>query len=186
MKKSTLNIVTELRKKLLEFPAIVNDLERKDPSFLENLFKWMKKSEEIFITYNISEVSELSGLRSKIISPRFSDNKSISVRKTQLKIAAEVLYDLQKTVLKVLNPLEIKIEESRILIRQLLLIVSQTHEIKYNSALPFDDFVNNIWQFITSNEQLKAGAIKLKISLIMSDIQMLIAEEINLEDFETE
>jgi len=43
--------------------------------------------------------------------------------------------------------------------------------------------LNEIWQFIISNDQLKAGAIKLKTSLTMEDINILIAEEIDLEDF---
>jgi hypothetical protein len=150
---------------------------------MENLFLWIQKSEEIFATYNISEVSELSGLRSKIISPKFSDNKSVSVKKSQLKIASEVLYDLQHTFLKVLNPYELKVNECRGLIRQLLIIVSQTQAIKYSSDLPFDNLVNDVWQFIVSNEQLKAGVVKLKTSLIMNDIIILLAEEIDLEDF---
>jgi hypothetical protein len=63
------------------------------------------------------------------------------------------------------------------------LIISQAKVVKYDPDLPFENFVDAIWKFTTSNEQLQAGAIKLKTMLIMSDIQMLIAEEINLEDY---
>jgi len=183
MKKSTLNLVTALKGKLLEFPVIVSSLEKKEVSFINQLLLWINKSEEIFTTYNISEVSELAGLRSKIIAAKYSDNKSNPIKKQQLKIAAESLYDIQHVVLKVLNPIETKVEECRELIRQLLLIVSQTQVIKYNQDLPFDSLINDIWQFIVSNEQLKAGAIKLKITLTLTDIHLIIAEELNLEDF---
>ena len=183
MKKSTVNLVTALKGKLLEFPSIVNSLERKEISFITQLLIWINKSEEILTTYNISEVAQLAGLRSKIIAPKYSDDKRISFKKLQLKIAAESLFDIQNVVLKVLNPLELKVEESRELTRQLLLIVSQTQAIKYNHNLPFDNLINDIWKFIISNEQLKAGAIKLKTSLTMTDIQLLIASEIDLEDF---
>jgi hypothetical protein len=183
MKKSTVNLVTALKAKLLEFPTIVNSLERKEPNFMNQLFLWINQSEEILSTYNISEVSELAGLRSKIIAPKYADTKSISIKKLQLKIAAESLFDIQHIVLNVLNPKELKIEECRELIIQLLNIVSQTQAIKYNSSLPFDHLINDIWQFIVSNDQLKAGAIKLKTSLIMTDIHLLIAEELNLNDF---
>ena len=183
MKRSALNLVSALKSKLLEFPGIVSSLEKKEIFFIEKLFMWINNTEEILTTYNISEVSEISGLRSKIISPKFSNNKSISIKKAQLKIASEILYELQNTVLKVLKPFELKVEECRELVRQLLLIVGQTKAIKYNSDFPFENLVNDVWQFIVSNEQLKAGAIKLKTNLPITDIQIIIAEELNLEDF---
>ena len=183
MKKSTVNLVTALKVKLVEFPSIVDSLERKEISFIPQLILWISKSEDILTSYNVSEVSQLAGLRSKIIASKYSDNKSISHKKLQLKIAAESLFDIQNVVLKVLNPLEIKVEECRELTRQLLLIISQTQAIKYNKDLPFDNLIHDIWKFIIVNEQLKAGAIKLKTSLIMTDIQLLIADELNLEDF---
>lgn len=183
MKKSILNLTVVLKEKLIEFPAIVNSLENKDVSFLSKLFLWINKLEDILTTHNISDVSELAGLRSKILTPQFSDNKRISIKKMQLKIASECLYDIQHNVLKILHPFELKIEESRELIRQLLLILSQTQQVKYNSDQPFDNLINEVWQFISSNEQLKAGAIKLKTLLPINDIFMLIAEEINIEEF---
>lgn len=183
MKKSTVNLVTALKAKLLEFPNIVNSLEKKEVNFINQLFLWISQSETIFATYNVSEISELAGLRSKIIAPKYSDNKSISIKKLQLKIAAESLFDIQHVVLKVLNPLESKVEECRELIRQLLLIVSQTQVIKYNKDQLFENLINDIWQFIISNDQLKPGAVKLKTSLTLTDIQQIIVEEINLEDF---
>ncbi|MBI5216195.1 MAG: hypothetical protein HY960_10625 [Ignavibacteriae bacterium] len=183
MRLSTINLVNSLKNKLLEFPQIVNCLEKKDISFIEKVFFWIKQTEEIFSTYNISEVSELAGVRSKILTPKYSDMRSISVKKSQLSIASQSLYELQHTVLNVLHRYDGKLEECRELVRQLLLIVSQTHTIQYNSDLPFDQFINELWQFINTNEQLKAGAVRLRTVLIMDDIRILIAEEVNVEDF---
>lgn len=183
MKKSTVNLVKALKAKLSEFPKLVTSLEKKEIDFMHQLFSWMGQTEEIFATYQISEVSELAGIRSKILAPKFTDERSMSIKKLQLKVAAESLFDIQHVVLKVLSPHETKVEECRELIRQLLLIVSQTKAIQYNIEAPFEDLIQAIWQFINANEQLKPGALKLKTSLIMTDIQLLIAEEINLEDF---
>lgn len=183
MNKSKVQLVYALKEKLLEFPKIVNKLEKKDIHFTDQLILWIQKSEEILTTYNISAVSELSGLRSKIIATRYSDQKSLSIKKLQLKVAAELLFDTQHIILNVLMPFESKIEECKELIRQLLLIVSQAKVIKYNNKLPLDSLIQEVWAFIISNEQLKLGAIKLRTSIQMIDIQLLIAEEINLEDF---
>lgn len=183
MKKSVLHLIKVLQSQLLEFPELVNNLEGKEVSFLSKLFQWMKTIEDIMATHNISEVSEIAGLRSRIIAERFNECNGVSKKKMTLKVASEVLYDLQKTTLQVLKPYEIKTEESRELIRQLLLIVSEMNVIIYDDNQPFESFVNTIWQFIFANDQLKAGGIKLKTNLPINDIRLLIAEEINLEDF---
>ena len=105
------------------------------------------------------------------------------MRKIQLRAAAEVLYDLQSIILRIASPYESKIEECRDLIRQLLLLVSQVGSVKYTQGKLFNDFLDEIWKFIFAADQLKAGAIKLKSSLPISDIYRLLAEEIDLEDF---
>ncbi len=184
MRKSTVYLVNSLKEKLLEFPKIVNKLERKELDFIQKLLLWINSIEEILTSNNISSVSELSGIKSKIIATKFNDDRKNNLKKLQLRAAADSLFDIQEVVLKVLTPKEIKVEESRELIRQLLLIVSQIGAIKYNKNHPFEDLINEIWQFISSNDQLKPGAVKLKTSFTITDIQMLIAEEINLEDFE--
>jgi hypothetical protein len=183
MRKSAINFVNRLKDQLLQFPAIVNSLEKREPSFVEKVLQWIEACEQVFTTYNISEVAELAGLRSKIIATRFAEDKHISIRKTQLKAASEVLYSLQVTVLNAVRPVELKIEECRELVKQLLLIVSQAKALQYDCDRPFDDLINNVWDFIITNDQLKAGAIKLRTNLQVDDIRLLLAEEIELEDF---
>jgi hypothetical protein len=183
MRKSILNLINNLKKSLLQFPEMVNSLEKKDSLFLDKLFIWIKLVEDVLTTYNISNVSELAGLRSKIIAPKFLEERNTTIKKIQWKIAAEVLYEVQAVVLDILIPHEKKAEESRALLRQMLLIVSQTKLIQYDAQKPFDDLVQEIWQFINANEQLRAGAIKLRTDFSITDIQILITEEINLEDF---
>lgn len=167
---------------LLEFPGLVDALERKDVSFIEKLLRWIKKGEDIFSSHNLSQTSELAGLRSKILSPKFSDDKVRPSRKVQLSIASELLYDIQHVVLKQIVPHEANVQECRELIRQLLLIVAQSKAIQYDPDTPFEMFVNNVWQFINSNDQLRPGLIKLRSSLSNDDIRILIAEEIELEE----
>jgi hypothetical protein len=183
MRKSDINLVTQLKGNLLEFPGIVNSLEQKDGGFVSTLLAWIKKNEDILASYNISEVSELAGLRSKVLAAKLTDDKKILPRKAQFKMAAAVLYELQNSILHILKPVELKVEECRELVRQLLLIVSQAGLFSYQPGQPFETLINEIWQFISTNEQLKAGAVKLKTVLIQTDIQLMLAEEINLEDF---
>lgn len=143
---------------------------------------WIKGCEDLLTTHNVAEVAALSGLRSRILSGDHSEKRRVTARKAQINIGGEVLFDVQKTVLDVLRPVELKIEEASELAAQLLAIVSSTGQVK-NTGQDFETLISEVWQFILANEQLRAGAVKLKATFSATDIQLLLAREINLEDF---
>lgn len=182
MKPSPITIVESLKIKLLQFPKLVDSLQNKDNTFLLNLENWMKDIETIFNNNNISEVSEIAGLRSKILAPLFSDSQNRSAKKRQIQVAAACLYDIQSTVLAIVNPYEIKINEAKDIVLQLLVILSQSGSIKYNNT-DFQGFVNQIWVVFSSHEQLRPSTAKILTLIPQMDAMRLIAEEINLENF---
>ncbi|WP_027387689.1 hypothetical protein [Chryseobacterium gregarium] len=183
MRKSQFILVSQLKEKLQEFPGIVSSLEKKDPYFIDKIMLWLKASEDIFSTYNISEVSEIAGFRSKIIAARITEGRGVNVKKNQIKAASGILYDIQNSVLTVLTPYERKISECREIVKQLLVLTAQTRTQLYDENLPFEDFIKKIWLYILSENDLKMGAIKLKSLLSEMDIIMLMGDEIELSDF---
>lgn len=183
MKKSQFILVTQLKEKLQEFPHIVSFLESKDPHFIEKLFLWLRSVEDIFSTHNISEVSEIAGFRSKILTAKLNDERGTNIKKNQIKTAAQCLYDIQNTVLNVLMPYEQKMNECKEIIKQLLAFILQTNVLKYHKEMDFENFVNALWQHMLSDDNLRTGAMRLKSVLSEIDIPMLIASEIDLEDF---
>ncbi|MFY1045378.1 hypothetical protein [Chryseobacterium sp. GP-SGM7] len=183
MKKSQFILVNQLKEKLQDFRMIVTSLETKEPSFLEKIFSWLKSTEDIFSTNNISEVSEIAGLRSKILTAKFSDERGSNIRKNQIKVAAGILYNAQNTVLNILMPYEQKINDCKEITKQLLALTAQTEIQKYNKNIKFEDYVTIVWHYIISDNNLKVGAVKLKSILSEMDILMVIADEIDLEEF---
>lgn len=183
VKKSQFILVSQLKEKLQEFPKIVSFLEKKDPFFIEKIISWLKAVEEILSNNNISEVSEIAGFRSKIIAGKFSDERGFNTKKNQIKIAANLLYDAQNCVINVLLPHEGKMNECRDITKQILALTAQKKGIHYAKEVDFNDFVQKIWRYILSDTDLKIGGIKLKSMLSEMDIIMLIADEIDLEDF---
>lgn len=183
MRKSQFILVSQLKEKLQEFPGIVSSLEKKDPYFIDKIMLWLKASEDIFSTYNISEVSEIAGFRSKIIAARITEGRGVNIKKNQIKAASGILYDIQNSVLTVLTPYERKISECREIVKQLLVLTVQTRTQIYDENLPFEDFIKKIWLYILSENDLRMGAIKLKSLLSEMDIIMLIGDEIELSDF---
>lgn len=183
MKKSQFILVTQLKEKLLEFPSLVSSLDKKDPYFIDKIMDWLMASENILSTYNISEVSEIAGFRSKIISARLTDGRGINIRKNQTKAASGILYDIQNTVLNVLIPYERKLNDCREIIKQLLTLAAPIYTPRYNSSMEFNDFIRNIWLYLLTHNELKMGTVKLKSMLSEMDILMLMGDEIELSDF---
>lgn len=182
MRTSSITIIESLKVKLLEFPILVDNLQNKDTSFLQNLQNWMREIELILKNNNISETSEIAGFRSKILAPLFSDDKSRSSKKRQISVASETLYEIQNTVLTVLKPYETKVNEARDIVLQLLIVLSQSESVKYNGS-DFQDFINKIWTLFSTHEQLKPSAAKILTLISQIDALRLIADEINLENF---
>lgn len=183
MKKSQFILVSQLKDQLLEFPAIVSSLEKKDPFFVEKMLSWLESVENILSTNTISEVSEIAGFRSKILAGKISDERSFNAKKNQLKVTANLLHNAQNCVLNVLLPHETKMNECRDITKQILALAAQTTSPLYTSEITFEDFVQKVWSHILSDNDLKLGGIKLKSMLSEMDIIMLIADEIDINDF---
>ena len=183
MRKSQFILVSRLKEKLQEFPEIVSSLEKKDHHFIDKIMIWLKASEDILSTYNISEVSEIAGFRSKILAAKMIEGRGTNIKKNQTKAAADALYDIQNTILSVLAPFERKMNDCREIVKQLLVLTAQANTQIYDPTIPFEDFIRRVWLYILSENDLKMGAIKLKSLLSEMDILMLFGDEIELSDF---
>lgn len=183
MQVSALSVIEPLKSKLLEFPTLVDSLQNKDFSFLVSLEEWMRETETILKNNNISKCSEIAGLRSKILAPLFAPSKTRSARKVQLQIASGLLYELQNTVLSVIEPYELRVSEARDLLAHLLSIVKQSGAIKYDDETGFQSFINQIWQLFSTHEQLKASTVKVLTLVSQVDALRIISEEIVLVEW---
>lgn len=183
MQVSSLTIIESLANKLLEFPGLVDSLRNKDADFLELLEKWMKEIEVILKNNRISECAVIAGYRSKIIAPLFTEPQKRSIKKRQLQIASEIMFELQDTVLSAVKPHEIKVNEAKDLLIHLLSIVKQSGALKYTDQTDFQEFIISVWQLCSTHEQLKLATIKILTLISQIDVLRIIAEEINLTEW---
>lgn len=182
MKISTVDLVKNLEKLLLQYPSLVNKLKNKDVDLIQQLEKWILEVENLLTKNNIAKVSELAGLRSKILAPNYSTGQRTSIKKLQFQVASEILYDIQKNVANTLLPYEVKVNEAKDIIIQLLMILSQSGTIKFVNT-NFQNFILQIWSIFSSTEQLKPSVGKILTLVSYSDALRIISEEINLELF---
>ncbi|MGI5309529.1 hypothetical protein [Rheinheimera sp. WS51] len=184
MQKSTVHLVAQLKQLLLSYPAMVALFEVKQPTALTELMSWLNRAEELLSSYGLVSAAELAGYRSKLLLPVYHDDYRGSLRKQQLKQAVEMLYPVQSCLQQALLPFEQKLEQSRELARHLLSIIAQSKAVHYDGSGQLDGLVMQLWLLIGQHDQLKSGAVQLRTWLSQQDILLLLAEEINLADFQ--
>jgi hypothetical protein len=183
MQVSALSITESLKSHLFTYPALVDSLQQKDFDFLLKLETWMRTVEAILKNNNIAECAEIAGLRSKIIAPLYGDIKKGSVKKKQMQVAADALYEVQSIVFSVVKPYEVKVVEARDLLINLLNVVKQAGAIKFVVGDDFQTFINQVWTFFSSHEQLKPGTVKILTFVSQIDAIRIIAEEIDIKEW---
>ena len=104
MQKSTVHLVNELTRLLLQFSPMVSQFERKQPQALVSLQDWIAQAEQLLSSYGIVASAELAGLRSKLMAPVHRDEHRGQLRRQQLREAVDMLYPLQQCVQQALTP----------------------------------------------------------------------------------
>lgn len=183
MLRSTLQLTRQLSDILLQLPTIVRLFERKSPQTMSRLMDWIAHAEDLLSTHRLVEAAEISGLKARILTPVFDDDKRGTLRRRQQSIAIGLLHDLQSTLQHALQPRALKVEQAREMARQLLQIVAQSGAIAYDPSADFETMIDRIWALCTQHEQLKPLAAQLKMLLSTDDIRLLLAEELDPSDF---
>jgi len=181
MKNSILDIYESLLKKSLSVSHLVTLASKKDANFLPEFEIWLVELEQLLEKNRMAKCSEIAGLRSKIVSARYSQNKQVvNKRKRIVATAVEVVYEAQRTLLDVLEPMQQKIDEAKDGIRQLLGVAYQANMI--DKTLNFNEMIQQLWFTFSTHEQLKGLTSKILVSVNKTDALRLLAEEIDLEN----
>lgn len=183
MQVSLLAIVDPLKEKLLQYPELVDRLKNKEHDFLDTLQNWMTEMETILKNNNIAQCSEIAGLRSKIIAPVFDEPKGRSTKKRQFQIASESMYQIQSTILSLVDSYEEKISNARDLLRHLLGALKHSGAINFKQDDDFESFIRQIWNLFTTHEQSQPSTVQVLSLVSRVDALRIIAEEINLTEW---
>jgi hypothetical protein len=182
MIKPILDIVNQLDKQLLILPAIVDEIAQKNIQSPDKLINWLRLVEQDFQKAGFSECAEIAGLRASMLSPELRENSRSSKKKERLLHAANTVGQAQKIISGFIKPARAKIDESRSIIRQILLIVKPSGILDYPEGVSFNDYIQGSWHALKTNDQLGAGINKILAVLNQSDAIRIFAEEIDMAD----
>lgn len=180
MRKSITKITTDIKKQLSGIHALVNQIEKKSTQSTKNIGDWLLATEKLLQDLNLPESSKFAVKRGELTSfiPSDSGNK----KKEQLHLAATILTQAQHDLWETFSVYSNKLENASTLINQLLGVIYQTKEFKYDTNEDFTLFLNRIWNFCSNHEQLKGLSAQILSLINRSDVIIIMAEKIELEN----
>ncbi|HMO63599.1 MAG TPA: hypothetical protein PKC39_16045 [Ferruginibacter sp.] len=181
MLKPVLDTLDTLKGKLFMMPEIVDKLHQKENNSTDHLICWLRETEEILRKSGYAQCAEMAGLRSRILAAEFSEERRYSKKKEKIRIALEIIYDAQSVIIKLIAPMEDKVNEVRMIINQILLIFKPSGILEYDEKYDFNVFIQGIWHMFKANEQVGGGISKILTFVNQSDAIRILAEEIDLE-----
>jgi hypothetical protein len=180
MRKSTTKIVSNIELQLGKISNIVNLLEKKSSTSTAILKNWLTETEEMLQQLSIPESSQFAVKRGELTTflPEDSRNK----RKELSRFSASLLTGAQENLWDVYQKHKEKLDNATQLIHQLLHIIYQTKQFKYDPKEDFTLFIHQIWGFCTSHEQLKALTVQILSLINKTDVLLVLAKEIEIEN----
>ncbi len=183
MLKSTLLIVQRVSQRLLQMPDLVRAFQRKSPTAVSDLLRWIDDTEAALSGHGMVAAAELAGFKARILTPAFEDQHRGSRRRRQFVAALALLHDLQRATQDALQPMAHKVDQARDLVRHLLQIVAQSGAVQHDPAQNPSVLLEQIWSLATTHEQLRPIVAQMRSLLPADDIRMLLAEEFDPLDF---
>jgi len=180
MRKSITKITTDIKKQLSEIHILVNQIEKKSTQSIRNIGDWLLATEKLLQDLNLPESSKFSVKRGELTSFIPSDNGN--KKKEHIHLAATVLTQAQQDLWETYSIYSEKLENASTLINQLLGVIYQTKEFKYNTNEDFTVFLNRVWTFCSTHEQLRGISAQIVSLINRSDVIIILAEKIDLEN----
>ncbi|MEM7187114.1 MAG: hypothetical protein AAF466_10685 [Bacteroidota bacterium] len=182
MRKSVISSNQELSDQLLVLGEVVDLFADKDNDSLNRWDHWLTTTESILKKYNFTEVSEISGLRSQLLIEDTSRPGTRSKRRLVFAKYLKTITPAQTVVLHLQKNLEIKIEKTREIIKQLLIAADQLGYLATNTGPNLNASIDSLLHRLGEHEQLKTLMKNAFSMLGKFDCQRLIAEEITYLD----
>ncbi|SNR14306.1 hypothetical protein [Tenacibaculum jejuense] len=180
MRPSKINIVKALNKQLLDVHRLTNLIESKNSTSASEFRNWLFDTEEILKKNNLPQVSQISAIRAELITYIPSVKGK---RKELYRFTARLLKQAQEDIWDSNTIFTQKTEQARELIQQLLNLVAQTKAFNFDRKTDFTHFLEGIWHFCNTHEQLRSITLQILGLLHKSDVLLVMAEEIDLNDF---
>lgn len=179
MKKSIIEPANALKKKLFEIPKLVTAFQEHDTSIFHDWMSWLQELENIFQKYNFTQCAEIAGYRANIMSNYYQiGNRRIHKRKHLNQIGLSSVQPIQKILTDKSQELNDKIEQVRILIKQILIPAKDAGMIEYDHNKDINLFMESLLFQFKSHEQVRPLINNAIVLIGKYDVIRILIQEI--------
>jgi hypothetical protein len=183
MMRSKYHLYRQLIEMLLEYSGIVDAFQQKSPLACARLSAWTRRAEDLLSTHRLPEAARIAGVRARMMNASATEDRPGVSRKRQAQAATACLEDFQQCLQDALQPVSARVEHARDGIRKLLQIIAESETVRYDKTKGFEAFCTVLWNIVSRHEQLRGQIFQLKALLPSDDLRMMLADEVDLNDF---
>lgn len=185
MNKSLLEPAKKLEMRLLELPSLVDAFSHFRFEAVTRWSQWLKETETIFLHYGFVESADLAGIRAALLVNEFDPSMTRALRnKTQLARSLASVQQVQLIITSKYKLLNEKLEQVRMLIKQILIPAQAAGMIHEVNGTGFNTYLEGLLHQFQRHDQL-GPSINNAIAMVGKfDVLRILAEEIEFTDME--
>jgi hypothetical protein len=167
---------------LLELSGLTSSLERREAGAVQRVIEFLRRAEQALVDNRLRQSAELAAVRADLAAVRLGESDG-RLRVRERRCALEKIGPIGSALSAAVAPVEQRIESARLAARQLLQLVAASGAVRRDGQQDLTQMVERIWQLAREHDQLKPLALQISVALNRQDIPLLLAEEIDPDDF---
>ena len=185
MNKSLREAAKKLENMLLEIPSLVDGFSNFRFEAVSRWSQWLKQTETIFLNYGFVESADLAGIRAALLVTEIDPSMTRAMRKKiQLSRSLSSIQQVQLLITSKYKSLNEKLEQVRMLIKQILIPAQAAGMIHEPNGTGFNIYLEGLLHQFQRHEQL-GPSINNAIAMVGKfDVLRILAEEIEFTEIE--
>lgn len=156
---------------LKRIPDMVDSFSKKDSRSINIFMEWLSLSEKKLKEYNFVECSQIAGVRASLL------HKKQTCQRKELFAYAASQVDVAQTILyNVYSPLNARIENVKLLFRQLLAPILLSGNFSFNPNEDISTQIENLIKSLRINDQISASINNAIVTVGKIDTIRIIAD----------
>ena len=178
---SHLKIYETLNSQFAKISEIVFKIKQRDYNCIDRLKEWLLTSEQLLRNFNYTESIEMAGFRGQLIATQIAHNKNSQSNPQDVNSLLDLVEPAKSTMLNVISPVELKIREAEVIIKDILNEQLEMNQFSWNNGLNYRDFILAVWRTLLKQVNTKERALTVKKLIGEEDVLKLISDQIKIE-----
>lgn len=178
MKTSLITPCEEIKAQLMCVGNLVNAFQKKEPAALGHYIDWLSITEETLKKFHYSIASSFAAIKAELLAFQYTSGSRKEKKQQQHHFALQSIASGQAILLEKQQELEAKIEQVRLVLKQLIEVARQAGLLTLQPNQRIHDFMEGFLIQLQRHEQIGATVNNAIATIGRFDVLRLLAEEI--------